>query len=303
MDVAAYGVGNIVSVAVDPRTGEQYITSWYDNVIHKISLDGVKSVFAGSGAHGISDGIGTSSSFGIFLSQISYCPYDDNFYVVDVYNNIIRQVSKTADVRTIIGGQGSTISGSTDGLGTNALLSIPLGVACNLLTGDIIITDGGHVLRFVSYSSRDVALFAGALGQQGFANGQGTYARFKHITIIAENPVNTHFYTTDDGNNVIRQVTLQGFVSTFAGYPGVAGSRDGMGTFAYFTEPWGLACDELSGNIIVSDHSTHKVLSIDVSTALVSTIGGSIDLGYANGMGTFAKVKANNFYRLFHLMF
>jgi hypothetical protein len=284
------GVGSIYSVSVDPRTGEQYFCGYNTFVISKVTTLGSVSVFAGtSGSYGRNDGTGAAARFGEYVFQISYCKYDGNFYIVDSGNNILRQMTTMAEVKTIAGGIGT---GSTNGVGTNALLDSPTGVACNGNNGDIIIAErNNYVLRLVSSPTKTVTLFAGGLGISGFANGMGTYARFSsQIFHIAQNQANTNFYLADYNNHLIRQVTLLGEVSSFAGRQGVSGTEDGLGTLAYFNYPVGISCDDISGNIIVGDRGNHRIRAIDVSSGLVSTIAGSSDGAIVNGIGTYTQV-------------
>ena len=268
------GVGDIYSVAVDPRTGEQYLSGGNTYVISKVTTSGTVSVFAGSYSSGGTDGTGAAARFSFLVNHISYCKYDGNFYFVDYSNHILRQMTTTAVVNTIAGG---TTAGSTNGVGTNALFNFPTGVACNGNNGDIMIADHSNgVLRLVSSPSRTVTLFAGGLGTSGFADGMGTYARFSdYLYHIAQNQANTHFYLADYNNHLIRQVTLLGVVSSFAGRQGVSGTGDGLGTLAYFNGPVGISLDDTSGDIIVGDWNNHRIRAIDVSTGLVSTIAGS----------------------------
>ena len=65
-------------------------------------------------------------------------------------------------------------------------------------------------------------------------------------------------------------MTLLGIVSTFAGRPGVSGFNDGMGTFALFYCPYGVDCDEISGNVFVGDTYNDRVREIDLTTRMVS---------------------------------
>jgi hypothetical protein len=258
-------------------------------------------VFAGSGADGRSDGTGAAASFGQYVFQISYCSYDGYFYIADSINTIIRQLNTMSEVKTIAGG---TVSGTglDNGIGTNAKFNFPTGVACNRNNGDLIVADlHNFVLRLISWSSRTVTLFAGGggigTGASGFADGMGTYARFStDIYHISQNSVNTHFYLADFNNHLIRQVTVLGVVSTFAGHQGVSNSGDGIGTLAYFSYPLGVSCDDVSGNIIVGDTNNHRIRSIDVSTGLVTTIAGSTAGSAVNGIGTYTQVITYHIY-------
>ena len=302
VDTVTSGVGSIFSVTVDPRTGEQYLSGQNSYVIYKVSTYGSKSVFAGSGAYGRSDGTGTAASFSQYVLQISYCSYDGYFYIADTNNNIIRQLNTMSEVKTIAGG---TVSGTglDNGIGTNAKFNLPNGVICNRNNGDLIVADSNNfVLRLISWSStRTVTLFAGGggigTGASGFADGMGTYALFSStMWHICQNSVNTHFYLADRDNHLIRQVTVLGVVSTFAGHQGVSNSGDGIGTLAYFNTPIGVSCDDVSGNIIVGDYNNHRIRSIDVSTGLITTIAGSTLGSAVNGIGTYTQVITYHIY-------
>lgn len=287
--VSGFGVGQIYSVAIDPHTGDQYFSGYDTNVISKVSMSGFLSVLAGTrGVSGRTDGTGATAQFSVHVLQICYCKFDGKFYMVDSGNNILRQMTTKAEIKTIAGG---TTSGYTNGIGTNALLNVPWGLACNSINGDVIIGDTGNkILRLLSSPSRNVTLFAGRLGISGFADGMGTYAIFSGINHIVQNPVNLHFYLVDSYNNFIRQVTSLGLVSSFAGRLSLSGTKDGLGTLAYFYGPLGISCDDATGNIIVGDFYNHRIRAIDVSSRLVTTIAGSVKGAIVNGIGTFTQV-------------
>ena len=293
--------GFVNSVEADPSAGDLYLCGDNYYGIYKLAVDGSYTMFAGSGSNGRADGTGNAASFSANMAQISYCSFDANFYISDFGNNIIRQMSKTAVVKTIAGG---TSAGSSDGVGTNALLNSPTGVACNPNTGDVLIGDyNNNVLRLFTYSSRTVTLFAGQLNSHGRVDGQGTNARFSYIQSIAFNPVDSNFYVGDWEYNVIRKVTMQGVVTTFAGGSTSSSNQDGIGTFAYLVGPRGVAFDSTTGNMIVTDADNFKIRSIDMSTRMVSTIAGSGVYGSANGLGTFSQVTASHFYLLNYISY
>jgi hypothetical protein len=282
VDTVSSGLGSVNSVTVDKQTGELYLSGGFLYVIWKISTNDIVSVFAGKRDEGGQvDGNGVNARFGHYNDQISYCSYDGNIYLTDTSNNAIRRLNKMADVVTVAG------------------VNFPSGIACNQNNGDLIVVERDNiVLRLVSYPSRTVTLFAGQIGVAGFSDGMGTYARFAtwmyHLT---QNAVNGHFYLADYYNNLIRQVTQFGLVSTIAGHAGVSGSSDSIGTMAYFFGPTGVSCDDISGAIIVGDLNNHRIRSIDLSTNLVTTIagsgqGGSETLaGNGNGIGTYSQVR------------
>src|SRR5580704_7928564 len=77
--------------------------------------------------------------------------------------------------------------------------------------------------------------FTTAAGYAGLGSSDGTNsgARFYNPSAVALDSA-TNLYVADFGNNTIRKITPAGVVTTLAGYPGVAGSANGMGTNAFF---------------------------------------------------------------------
>jgi DNA-binding beta-propeller fold protein YncE len=80
-------------------------------------------------------------------------------------------------------------------------------------------------------------------------------------------------------------------MSVFAGMPGVEGFADGVGLKARFRTPLGLAIDALHGALIVADSHNHRVRSIDLATARVTTLAGA-GAGSADGPGARARIDA-----------
>jgi sugar lactone lactonase YvrE len=99
-----------------------------------------------------------------------------------------------------------------------------------------------------------VTTFAGS-GLMGAVDGKGTAASFGNpMGVTVDNSGNV--YVADSYNNVIRKITPDGEVTTFAG-TGIPGSADGKSVKASFFYPGGLFADN-HGNILVAD--THNSL-------------------------------------------
>src|SRR5262249_45835205 len=104
-------------------------------------------------------------------------------------------------------------------------------------------------------SSTNVTTIAG--GTSGYADGNGSNARFQKLSSIAVGPDDT-IYVADTGNQRIRMVRPSAgaaptvwTVSTMAGN-GTAGFADGAGAAAMFNNPQGIAVDA-SGVVYVAD--------------------------------------------------
>ncbi|NBU45549.1 MAG: hypothetical protein EBS37_15965, partial [Betaproteobacteria bacterium] len=117
-------------------------------------------------------------------------------------------------------------------------------------------------------------------GTAGSTNATGTAASFNApVGLVRDSQGN--LFVSDNANHVIRKVTPQGVVTTFAGTQGAAGFADGTGTAAKFNAPLGMAIDA-SDNIYVADQSNHRIRKI-TSAGVVTTVAGSGTAGSANG--------------------
>lgn len=102
-----------------------------------------------------------------------------------------------------------------------------------------------------------VSTVAGLTDTKGSADGIGASARFFNPWDVAVDD-RSNLYVCEDGNQTIRMITQNGFVSTVGGLAMTKGSVDGIGASARFNNPLGLAVDSL-GNIYVADYSNHTI--------------------------------------------
>ncbi|MFI5192908.1 MAG: NHL repeat-containing protein [Chitinophagales bacterium] len=120
---------------------------------------------------------------------------------------------------------------------------------------------------------------------EGFADGTATTAEFSSpYSVAVDNSGNV--YVADYGNNRIRKITPDGTTSTFAG-SGTAGTADGAGAAAQFTQPRSVAVDA-AGNVFVCDYNNEDIRKI-TPAGVVSTVAGNGYAGYADGQGTSAQ--------------
>ncbi len=118
----------------DPRAivlsnnNELMVTDQFGRTVRKVTLAGVVTVFAGNGVSGSSDGVGTSSSFGV-PNGITI-DNDGNLLVSDRSEHNIRKITPNAEVTTIAG---TRSSGSNDGVASQATFYNPAGM---LVTAD-----------------------------------------------------------------------------------------------------------------------------------------------------------------------
>lgn len=231
--------------------GNAYITDMSNRRIRKMTPDGVVTTFMGTGEKGSLDGPALSATFNYPLG-IDF-DKDSNLVVSDYANQNIRRYNKeTGEVVTIAGGE----KGFADGNGSNAKFSGPSTIVVDA-NNDIILADRwNYRIRRITKNG-DVSTIAGN-GTKASVDGIGSEAQFDTPSGIAIDYMG-NFLVTDNGSHLIRKVTPEGVVTTFAG-SGVAASEDnGGGLFdASFNKPYGIGIDS-DNYIYVTEWDGQKI--------------------------------------------
>lgn len=265
------------SVAVD-TLGNVVVADSGNNRIRMITPGKVVTTLAGSGSIGSRDGSGWAASFnspnGVAIDG------SGNVYVADMQGNVIRKMSPSGVVTTLAG---SGAPDYLDGTGTEAAFHYPTGIAVNA-DGYVFVSDwANNRIRKITPSGA-VSTFAGS-GHYGSADGTGTAASFGYahgLTLDAAG----NLFVADSGNALIRKITPEGVVSTYAG-TGVSGSSDGPASSASFYLPLSVAVDG-TGNVYVGDTWNETIRKITPDGA-VTTLAGLGTVGYADGAGNSAR--------------
>jgi len=239
-----------------------------DNVNHTVSSvpagGGVVTVLAGlSGSTGSADGAGTAARFS---APRGIATDGTNLFVADTGNHTIRQVTPSGDVTTLAGlaGNPGSADGTGGGISPTARFNSPQGIAvviASLATTLYVADTGNHAIRRVRGAGTpnvDVFTFAGAAGTAGFADGSGGSARFSSPAGITA--VDEVLYAADTGNHVVRRIESTRNVTTFAGAPDQATTRDGDAAQALMNAPVGTA--GVPGTIFFTDRNENVVRKI-----------------------------------------
>jgi alpha-tubulin suppressor-like RCC1 family protein len=133
------------------------------------------------------------------------------------------------------------------------------------------------------------------LASAGSTDGTGSAARFSGPGGVAVDG-SGNLFVADANNNLIREVTPAGVVTTIAGSIGNVGSVDGTGSAAQFDQPGNIAIDS-AGNLYVADtvnFTIRKITPTVVSGAtnwVVTTIAGGSggNLRTVDGTGSDAR--------------
>jgi len=242
------------------------------------SVFGETRILAGNGAPGNANVNGPLNATFHFPVGCSV-DANDNIFIADQYNNLIRSSTTDWIVGTLAG---SGNPGRTNGKGTQADFNAPASVAVDAAGNVYVADNGNNLIRKIS-SVGNVSTLAGS-GTAGFVNATGILASFSSPTGVAVDAAG-NVYVADNGNNAIRKITPAGEVSTLAG-SGQPGSTDATGIAASFNGPQNLAVDG-SGNVYVTDAGNNLIRMITPSGE-VTTIAGSGQKGSDNGEGTSA---------------
>ena len=239
--------------------GNIYVSDMADNRIRKISTAGAVTTFAGSGAAAYADGTGNAAQFNNpwgLASDIA-----GNIYVGDTYNNKIRKITPGGVVTSIAG----STNGSNDGISSSAQFLNPANVALDI-AGNVYISDYGNQKIRKLGTDNYVTTFTGN-GNVGSTDGSAPDpflnpvgdASFNYPSGLILDAAG-NIYVADQNNNKIRKVNSNGSVTTLAG-SGVIGSAEGVGLFATFNAPVGVALD-VSGTLYVADNANNKIRAI-----------------------------------------
>jgi hypothetical protein len=236
----SYGVGNLTD-----RDGRRLFCP-VSVVAGRSGEAGAKDGLAGAALFNQPGGIsmGLNPTNGVIQPDLIGRP----IFVGDTANGTIRRLVISGGTVSTFAGS-STLRGNSDGPGSAATFSGPIGVT-RALDGTIFVVDStNHTIRKITVDGT-VSTFAGSPGNAGTADGKGPDARFNNPTGITIDAAGTIF-VADTTNNLIRRITPLGEVTTLAGLAGIAGSSDGLGSKALFNGPTGLVAD--GGGVYVAD--------------------------------------------------
>lgn len=151
-------------------------------------------------------------------------------------------------------------------------------------TPDIL---GGTIQGVPLKLKGNVTTVAGVKSGSGSADGVGAAARFYNPSGITRN--GDSLYVADTDNQTVRKIDVTtGLVTTFAGMQGVKGASDGIGVYAQFNTPSGIATDGTS--LFVTDAGSYTIRKINIATGAVTTLAGTAGaFGSADGTGANAQ--------------
>ena len=270
-----------------------YVADPGNHCIRKIDSLGNVSTFAGNpNSEGYADGQGLAAKFSIPY-DVAVDP-DGNVYSVDPGNGDVRKISPDGTTTTIAWGSQTPWSVAFDKV-TNlpyytsnsspgnvyqipvswtstevvSGLNAPAGIAFDNSGNLYVSVSGDQVIEKFAAGSWNGSVIAGQAGSAGYANGQGTAAKFANPWGIALDAAGNIYvagngtwdggaYNPDQSVRYIEAGTWQ--VSTFAG-SGNAGYVDAIGEAAAFSAPTGIVVDKY-GTVYVMDKNNNRIRKI-----------------------------------------
>ncbi len=242
-------------------SGVVYVTDAGNHRVREVATNGTMSTAAGNGSAVSSGDGGPAISAGLNLPVRCAVDSAGNLYIVDQGAHVIRMVIIATGVITTFAGVNNTAGFIGDGgPATAAQMNNPAAAAFDT-SGNLYVTDQANQ-RIRKIDTNGIITTVAGNGAAKFAGdlGDAKSASLNFPGEIAIDPLG-NLFVADTSNQVIREVTALGVISTVAGIPGAAGIGNGFGPLsAQFTNPLALARDPL-GNLYVDD-DTHRVRKI-----------------------------------------
>jgi len=270
------------AVVVD-TFGNLYISDAGNNVIRKVSSNGIITTIVGNGTGGYTGDGGQATlatlnnPTGIAIDNIG------NLYISDAGNNVIRMVNTAGIITTIVGN--STIGYTGDGgQATSASLNTPGQIAIDSL-GNLYIADiSNNAIRKVN-TNGIINTIAGS-DSAGY-NGDGGIATSASLNSPSGVAVDAqgNIYIADYGNHVIRKINSKGIITTLAGNGTLSYSGDGgAATSAGLSSPTSVTLDAV-GNIFIADIWNNVVRKVNPNGIINTVVGNHLSSNNYSGDG------------------
>jgi hypothetical protein len=242
--------------------------------------DATVTTFAGvAGQGGYQEGVGGAARF---TNPSGITTDGTTLWVADAGNFVIREIDLASQQTSILAG-GVGQSGTVNATGAAARFESMRGMAWDGAFLYLIQSNG--VLRQIDTGNGAVITVAGMAGQNAFADGAGSVARFdapRFVVALTQD----RLYVSDTENNRPRSVLVANGVGTVTSpFGGAQGYMDGNGNGALFNRQRGLG---YAGNEIlaVSDSDNFVIRELDLQTKDVTTIAGMANTNaHAEGEG------------------
>ncbi len=238
--------------------GNIYIADFYNHRIRKVTGDGTITTVAGNGVAGFAgDGTADTPNTQLYNPEAVAVAANGDLYIADSTNHRVRKVTGDGTISTVAGDGAATFFGD-GGTATLASLNTPTGVAVDA-SGNLYIADyGNYRIRKVSPAGIITTVAGTGVATYSGDGGQATNAGIRNPRRVSVD-VDNNLYITNESDHVVRKVTSDGIISTFAG-TGIGGNGDdgGQPAATNLDNPRAVTVDN-AGNVFIADTLNHKV--------------------------------------------
>src|SRR6266550_2935038 len=285
-------------------SGNLFIADFGNNVIREVvATTGFIQTVAGNNFY--SYGGDGAAATGAQLNSPAAIASDaaGNLFIVDQYNNVIREVVATTGIIQTVAGNGTYGYGGDGGAATSATLDYPYGVSIDA-SGNLFVADTNNcVIREVVAATGLIQTVAGTpqscnYSGDGGAATSATLSSPYGIFVDASG----NLFIADSGNNVIREVVAAtGIIQTVAGNYNLGPAYSGDGgaaTSATLSSPYGIFVDT-SGNLFIADLYNTVIREVAGTTAngmtagYIYTVTGNGNWGYSGDGGDATVAELN----------
>ncbi len=267
-------------------TGDRiYIADTANHRIVVTQLDGQIDQIIGSGVPGFRDGARETAAFHV---PHGLDVHDATLYVADTENHAIRKIDPASgEVKTIAGTGEIARSYGSGGKARETALRSPWDVVVH---GETLFVSmaGKHQLWMMRLDSDQIRRFAGT-GHEGKRDESVPRAWLAQPSGIARYRVELVFADAETSSVRTSGTTVDDDVVTLVGKDLFDwGDVDGPLESALLQHTTGVAFDEDSGLVYVSDTYNNKIKRIDLDQRIITTVAGTGDPAHANGPGDVA---------------
>lgn len=249
------------------NAGNAYIADTYNCVVRKVdTARNISSVAGTPGSCGFAGDGGPAASAYLDYPEGVYVDGDNNLYIADTYNNVIRKVS--GGIITTVAGTPTALGYSGDGgPATSAELYYPSGVKADS-TGTLYVADTyNHRVRMVNASSGNITTIAGN-GNGGFSgDGIATQNSLYYPSNIWRDP-NDNLFIADQYNNRVRMVDPAGLMTTVAGSGTASLNGDGGPAINASLYLPADIYEDVSGDLFIADQYNYRIRKVNAFAAV-----------------------------------
>lgn len=264
-------------VAVD-KSGNVFIADTGDNIIRKVTPDGIINTFAGDGYAGFYDKDDNTqdtippNAIDSEFNKPSDVAVDGsgNIYIADTTNQVVRKVTPEGGITMFAGDATAGFKGD-NGAATSAGLIAPTALAVDSGGNVFIMSNGDGRIRKVD--TKGIITTVAGNGVPGFNDGAASGAQFNFPTGIAVDGSGS-VYVADSLNLRIRKIAGS-TVTSVAGSGAFSYSGDnGPALNAQLGNPAGVAADA-AGNVYIADTGNNVVRQVSRDGVITNVLGNS----------------------------